>query len=596
MFLQRSGSAISLLFFAALTACPFAQPQTTYAGHLDLPRVQTRQVPGVVSTQDFLRRAWHNSAVAGRYVYIEGGEFAFGNGVATNYQYSSTTLSIDLSQDWVNATVVLQSTNKPPGAPQLSFPSLWWDERDGVFYSGATGRTSFFSSPEPPPLSLWSFKPDGTGSGAWAQVLPATDEALVNAIRTTYGYQASTGGKALVLGGVATSKTSPENEDLSRDILQPGLLEFDMRTRRFTNSSAADFNVNGTGIHGQMHFVPSFGPDGLFLILGGNNNSDHQYGFEQITLYDAASHRFYNQSATGNVPRGRQDFCVAGVNSTEGTYEIFLYGGDNGHLGAQEGLSYDEIHILTLPAFYWVKVQYPPQSPRAGHTCNAVGGSQIISIGGFDVNSTVFVGQYDDIRESMFNSSDPFAQGLGIFNMTSLAWEDHYTANAPAYVQSDPIRTFYANSPQNGSQFSTPELKELFQTTHFTPVGTSDSNSTGGPAPDAQSSSGDDHTGAIAGAVVGGVVGLAVIAGIVFYFQKRAKRRNAAQQLQNPHNGTAIPIASPKPPVDSLAEADQGAQIWGTQLDGQGIQEMQQHPAEMPDQNVQYELEAARQR
>lgn len=61
------------------------------------------------------------------------------------------------------------------------------------------------------------------------------------------------------------------------------------------------------------------------------------------------------------------------------------------------------------------------------------------------MNSTVYLGQYDDIRESMFNSTDPFAQGLGIFNMTSLAWEDHYTANAPAYVQSELIRTFYTD-------------------------------------------------------------------------------------------------------------------------------------------------------
>ena len=91
------------------------------------------------------------------------------------------------------------------------------------------------------------------------------------------------------------------------------------------------------------------------------------------------------------------------------------------------------------------KVQYPPSSPRGGHTCDAVGGSQIISIGGFDVNSAVYTGSYNAIRQSTFNSTDPFAQGLGIFNMTSLAWEDHYTANAPAYVQSEPIRTFYAD-------------------------------------------------------------------------------------------------------------------------------------------------------
>ncbi|CAO1600725.1 hypothetical protein XANCAGTX0491_004407 [Xanthoria calcicola] len=593
--------ASSLFLFAVLSSCRFAQPRTTYPDYLELSALEARQVAGVVSTQDYLRRAYHTSAVAGRYVYIEGGELAFGNGVAnTVYQYSSTTLAIDLSQDWVNATVLLQSTNKPSGFPQLSNPSLWWDEKDNVFYSGAIGRTSFFDAHKNPPLSLWSFKPDRTGSGAWTEVLPAGDDTWLNVIRTTYGYQASAGDTALVLGGAATSKTSPETKDLSRDILLPGLLEFNMRTRRFANSSTADFNVNGTGVEGRMHFVPSFGPNGLFMILGGHNGSHDQYPFNQITLYDSTSHRWYNQSATGNVPNGRQEFCVAGVNSTGGTYEIFLYGGHNVGLG-REAVSYDEIYILTLPAFYWYKVQYPPWSPRGGHTCNAVGGSQIISIGGFDVNSTISLGSYDAIRESMFNSTDPFAQGLGIFNMTSLAWEDHYTANAPAYVQSEPIRSFYADNPQDGSQFSTPELRELFQTTHFNPVGTSGSNSSGASAPDAGSSSGPDHAGAIAGGVVGGVVGLAVVGAVVFYFYRRMKRRNSAGQHQDAINDLHQDASDD---LRRLAQPQAPAELHvsrGALLDGQGIQEMQQQPSEMPahgrlgegnDREAQYELDA----
>ncbi|KAL8674468.1 MAG: hypothetical protein Q9168_001133 [Polycauliona sp. 1 TL-2023] len=481
----------------------------------------------------------------------------------------------------MNSTVVLQSTNKPSGAPQLSLPSLWWDERDKVFYSGVTGRTSYFGSDDPPPLSLWSFKPDGTGSGSWAEVIPSTDTAWKNLTRTTDGYQTSDGGIGLVLGGVTTSRTSPDTEEISQDTLQPGLLEFDMGNRRFTNSSATNFNANGTGSVGQMHFVPSFGPKGLFLTMGGGNSSDYKYSFTQIALYDGATQRWFNQTATGNVPRPRQEFCVAGVDSTEGTYEIFLYGGSNGNLGP-EAVPYDEIYLLTLPAFSWIRVQYPPQAPRGGHTCNAVGGSQILSIGGFDANATVHTGQYDDIRQSMFNSTDPFAQGLGVFNMTSLAWEDHYTANAPAYVQSDLIRRFYADNPQDGSQFSSNEVKQLFDTTHFTPVGTSGSNSTDKSPPDTP----NKHVGLIAGSVVGGVAGLAVIGAVVFYLLNRTKRRNAAEQDQSPDSGASASTPDPKYVVYPLAEADQGAGVKGAQLDGRGIQEMEQHPAEMAAQNT----------
>lgn len=145
----------------------------------------------------------------------------------------------------------------------------------------------------------------------------------------------------------------------------------------------------------------------------------------------------------------------------------FIYGGENGNLGPA-AVPYDEIFILTLPAFHWLKVDYPPAHPRNGHTCNAVGGSQIVSIGGVDSNSRIYYGYDYDINTSTFNSSiDPFAQGLGVFDMTTLTWADHYTANAPPYEQSDRVKNFYTQNPQNGSQFTTPELKNLFQTTHL---------------------------------------------------------------------------------------------------------------------------------
>ncbi|KAL8907939.1 MAG: hypothetical protein Q9171_005655 [Xanthocarpia ochracea] len=594
--LRRFCVVLVILLFAASSICHSALPWTIYAERVEAPGLEARQDPGVVSAQDFLRRAWHTlAAVEGNYVYIDGGELAFGSGTGIQYKYSSSTLSIDLSRDWVNATVVLQSTNKPPGVPQLSYPSMWWDERDKLFYSGAIGRVSVFPTPDPPPLSLWSFKPDGTGSGTWGEVIPAGDAAWENLTRTTYGYQASDGNTALVLGGATTSKTSPETLDASRDTLQPGLLQFDMRTRRFTNSSATSFNTTRTGVYGQMHYVPFFGPSGLFLILGGEDSLENKYSLAEIQLYDAATHRWHNQTASGNVPRGRKDFCVAGVNSTEGTYEIFLYGGHYGNLGP-EAVSYDEIYILTLPAFSWIKVQYPPQRPRGGHTCNAIGGGQIISIGGFEANSTIYQGLYEDVFAAMFNSTDPFAQGLGVFNMTSLAWEDHYTANAPAYVQSDLIRTLYADNPQDGSQFSTDELRELFKTTNFAPVEeTPRPERTDTRRPDPPS----DNTGAIAGGVVGGLAVFAVIAGIVFYFYRNTKRRSAAKQHADSHHDVANTTPGPQSPVHRLYEADPGAQVKMAQLEGQGIlemehlikmaqlegrgiQEMEQQPTEMP--------------
>ena len=126
----------------------------------------------------------------------------------------------------------------------------------------------------------------------------------------------------------------------------------------------------------------------------------------------------------------------------------FVYAGWDGNLGSR-AIQYDTINILTLPAFHWITVPYNPQNPRHGHSCNAVGGSQIISIGGVDSNSNITSGALPEIIRSTFDSApDPFAQGLAIFDMTTLTFANQYTAVAPPYEQSEVVKQFYAQSQE----------------------------------------------------------------------------------------------------------------------------------------------------
>ncbi|KAI4177917.1 MAG: hypothetical protein LQ343_000001 [Gyalolechia ehrenbergii] len=344
------------------------------------------------------------------------------------------------------------------------------------------------------------------------------------------GYQAYSGDTALVLGGISNSQSDEKTQDVSDDIPLPGLLALNMTTKTFTNSTARSFNRGRSAVVGRMQYVPSFGPDGLFMAMGGSMIpvvTEGLISFGNIWVYQAETNTWFNQTARGNLPGPRKDFCLAGANSTNGTYEIFLYGGQNGNLGP-EAVPYDEIYILTLPAFSWLKVDYPPEHPRHGHTCEHVGGSQIVSIGGLDSNSRVYYGDYSDIDKSTFNSSaDPFAQGLGIFDMTTLTWADHYSANPPAYEQSELVRNFYSQNPQDGSQFTDAGLRDLFQVTHFnqeTPAATTSS-----PTPElsSSSSSSSSNTGAIAGGVVGGIGGIALVAGAAFFLLRRKRGRYA---------------------------------------------------------------------
>lgn len=120
-----------------------------------------------------------------------------------------------------------------------------------------------------------------------------------------------------------------------------------------------------------------------------------------------------------------------------------MYGGWGGNLGVQ-AQQYDTINILTLPAFTWISVEYNSQSSRYAHSCNAVGGSQILTIGGIDADppqTSAFANTY---AQGSFDTPDPNAQGLAIFDMTSLTWSSQYTAGAPPYEQSDLIKQVYS--------------------------------------------------------------------------------------------------------------------------------------------------------
>lgn len=126
----------------------------------------------------------------------------------------------------------------------------------------------------------------------------------------------------------------------------------------------------------------------------------------------------------------------------------FVYAGDGSHLGS-DAIEFDTINILTLPAFHWLSVPYNPQNPRLGHTCHAVGGSQIVIVGGSDANPPQTFGDYEIIIKSEFQSKDPFEQGLAIFDMQTLQFKDGYTAGGPAvYEQSDEVQRIYAGSNQ----------------------------------------------------------------------------------------------------------------------------------------------------
>lgn len=233
----------------------------------------------------------------------------------------STLLSIDLSQNWTNATVVFQSTPKSDGVPNLDGPSLWYDNQEDLLYSGFTETNTSFGDPRDlPPLSLWTFKPDGVGSGTWNQIINTTSPVWDSLTRPIYPLQAYDSNSAWVLGGNNLPNETPTP-------IGENIVQFDMLSQTFRNASVHCCNASKGIAAGAIQYVPSFGPEGLFVVLGGAN-VDTQGGaydlldFATVSVFDPAKQEWWNQTTTGNEPSPRIQFCTAGINSTNGTYEM----------------------------------------------------------------------------------------------------------------------------------------------------------------------------------------------------------------------------------------------------------------------------------
>lgn len=320
----------------------------------------------------------------------------------------------------------------PTEAPDLSRGLLWYRKADGLLYTGVVGQPASFAWDDTPAqaFALWSYRPS---DGSWNFVLSGLSSRMQPFRRPDQSLDGFADDVGFALNGVDQFGTRID-----------GLLEVDLGTKMLSNGSMST-GFGSRIYHGRMQFVPIYGKKGIMIPMGGQLIGDTWADMSIIHVYDILSKTFHNQTATGNIPTGRADYCVAGAASTNNTYEIFFYGGFQST--GNDSVQFDTIHILSLPAFHWIQVNYPPSSPRSSHTCTTFHNTaQIISHGGTDPAASGR--NFTQLSQTIFSTADPRKQGLGIFNLTSLTWKDSFDPNAPPYVQSDPIKQYYAQAGQ----------------------------------------------------------------------------------------------------------------------------------------------------
>ena len=167
------------------------------------------------------------------------------------------------------------------------------------------------------PITLWTFKPDGLGYGAWTNVANWTSTST-QLNRPADSLHAFGGDFAWSLGGFNEPAVGPTGA------VMPGMIRFNMSSRLFENISSTEYPYNGGAVaDGAMHYIPSFGPGGIFVAIGGGvAQFDASLNFSMLAVFDPITGSWWNQTTTGAAPIPRIDFCIAGINSTNNTYEM----------------------------------------------------------------------------------------------------------------------------------------------------------------------------------------------------------------------------------------------------------------------------------
>ncbi|KAL2255312.1 hypothetical protein VTK26DRAFT_3629 [Humicola hyalothermophila] len=281
------------------------------------------------SRENFSRWIGARATVLGDYVYVDGGEISqFVDGVLPKEQWRAgnpvnVTLSIDMSKSWKTNDAVLRTI--PKSAMHKSNVVLWTDQAAGVFYSWA-GK--FPSGVDMIANALWKFTADGSGGGEWSVQEPA-NPALFDSLHTAeFAAYANTNTTGFAIGGIASGWTEYRR---ARTQTIPGMVAFNMQTKEWQNGTTS-FSPFDTLVGAAAHYVPSFGPNGLVVVMGGHKASlvgepkiseEPPYDLRNLTMFDPVTKNRYWQTTTGSIPpTPRIHMCTAGFQSPDGSYEM----------------------------------------------------------------------------------------------------------------------------------------------------------------------------------------------------------------------------------------------------------------------------------
>lgn len=142
---------------------------------------------------------------------------------------------------------------------------------NGAFYTYGGIHAAVYSPPSRE--DLWKFRADGNGSGTWITETPSNANFFNDMIRTSLGAWTSTPDAGFWIGGISDARSTREEAD--RGPIS-GILSYNFTNNEWRNDSSAGLSPDGTLTGASATFVPSFGANGLIVLLGGSSRYDQE--------------------------------------------------------------------------------------------------------------------------------------------------------------------------------------------------------------------------------------------------------------------------------------------------------------------------------
>ncbi|KAF9884198.1 hypothetical protein FE257_002189 [Aspergillus nanangensis] len=348
-----------------------------------------------------------------------------------------TFFSLSLTEPFNVATdnvTRLFSRNLQPDWAPVNFESgtMFATDNEFLLFGGLTRQTDSTDVPGAREIVEYERYSQGSSQGPWASRFTRSELPSPMSRYITYGAGVSVPSEDLgfYFGGMRGPDWGPiTTHDGSANTSAATMVTVDlsrMGDARWTNDTLPEHVA--TRASAQMVWLP-YGARGILAVIGGVTHLQDVYpaplspaqvaenertgaGFlTTIPIYDIANAEWYVQNTTGNPPPAtRAAFCTAVASAPDGSsHNIYVYEGYDGT--TPEPIPYDDVYILSLPSFTWVRGRAGVERHgRRAHQCIQVFPDQMLVLGGVSQDPTVCID----------------GGVIQIFNLSTLQFQDAY--------------------------------------------------------------------------------------------------------------------------------------------------------------------------